>query len=737
VKREVDTMLSSTKQSQRRVAAFTLLELMISVALVLVLMLGVNEVFRLTGETVGAGQALSGALRDERAAQQVMSQDFAAAAPDAPFFIIRSQVAAAFRSAEDKQSNVGLTNVFGSATDPNGNSYAANPAYHDVNGDNKVSAPGNPNYVPGEISSPAIPDSRMHRIDTVTFFVRRPLNRATGNISGFNGSAAQYSDLLGSTSTEEAMVTYGHLRVPNNQFNGGNGTNGTIASDYFFDPGEPDTSALVKNDNNQYATQWLLGRSQVTLVPRLTGNGSQNYPGETAFAPSLPMASSLQKLQGVGLSGLGQNDYPELGKLLTPLAMNTAITAYSTTQNPLDPGSTAYASSTLSTPGGTTVTPQPGRAAGQGPVGIWDSRLDLAVGSIASFNRQFAMYRAAVPDPVYTQGLTPGAPPWPWFLPAVSNHAPLSAAQTSVSWLSATGTNAAADHYILGGTGNNVPQPTFVYRSSAVPFAPRSGSSLGQTLAQTNPILLPRVTQFIVEYAGDFISQDENQYTPGNPTVLNPNYHNILPYPQGAQPDGNIDYVYFRGQKRIRWYGLPRYVGSGNIIPFSRNGYVGPVVQGTATPPSTASTVGQPTQLPVTVKSNGGYTTYNNNPNINNMPDVVPLSDILTAIGNGNGPYIAPTIGIGGTSRIAAPFERVVLAATPGSSNAPYTQENYANPVAPGGNGQLLTPANANYICAWAGGGPKMIRITITLEDANSKNLTGGKTFEYIFNLPY
>src|SRR5688572_6673984 len=48
--------------------AFTLVELMISVVLVLLLILGINQVFRITADAVGAGQSMSSIVRDNRAA---------------------------------------------------------------------------------------------------------------------------------------------------------------------------------------------------------------------------------------------------------------------------------------------------------------------------------------------------------------------------------------------------------------------------------------------------------------------------------------------------------------------------------------------------------------------------------------------------------------------------------------------------------------------------------------------
>src|SRR5688500_5871632 len=84
---------------------FTLAELMISIALVLLLMLGINRVFQVTGEAVGTNAALSTAVRDGRAAQAVFSADFNAFALDSPAIIIRSERVSAFRNKADAEGD--------------------------------------------------------------------------------------------------------------------------------------------------------------------------------------------------------------------------------------------------------------------------------------------------------------------------------------------------------------------------------------------------------------------------------------------------------------------------------------------------------------------------------------------------------------------------------------------------------------------------------------------------------
>jgi type II secretory pathway pseudopilin PulG len=592
---------------------FTLVELMISILLVLLLILGINEVFRLTSQTISAGQAVSTALRDQRAARQVFDADLSNAAPDAPYFIIRNQVVSTFRSRDDE-----LT--------------ALNPA-QPWQVDNNADGDGTD---PGELRVPALPGPRMYRVDSITFFTRNQLRRQTGNINGrLTGGELDYRDLVGFSASGEALVNIGHLRQPNNQ-----------ATPTYYDPGEANRSSTDRNDNNRYATQWLLGRNQTLLVPFLRDSrGSTGHPGETAFAA-------------------------RAGTNLQPLAMNTAVVAKST----YDPGQGVgldYTAGSGNVALGTA-------ASNTNATFPWESTQDVAVTTLADFAQRLSTYRAQagynLEDPAAGR-FTPDV--WPWFMPAVSNVTP--------------------EHY---GPNNTVPA-TLLYRYHTFPFAVRNVNTIGTVLAQTSPVLLPRVTQHIVEYAGDFLKQDAN----GKIT--------------GIEADGQLDFVVFRGQRRIRWYGLPRYTGSGNVetTPASPNSYVGPRVQGTDALTITGDAA-----------PNGS----------NRMPDVVPLSDVIMS-------FRGSTNRDGASDNYAA-FERIIMPRDPINRTATRAnqwldpQDNYAN-ITPAnmssGTVDELTLPRALYVCAWVGGGPKLIRITLTLEDPSPRNLSAGQTYEYVYTLPY
>ncbi|HWB54329.1 MAG TPA: hypothetical protein VG722_09050, partial [Tepidisphaeraceae bacterium] len=79
---------------------------MVSIFLVLVLMVGIGEIFKLTSNTVGSGMAIGTMARDDRAAQVTMENDFAGADSDSPVFMILSERASAFLTKQDKLSDL-------------------------------------------------------------------------------------------------------------------------------------------------------------------------------------------------------------------------------------------------------------------------------------------------------------------------------------------------------------------------------------------------------------------------------------------------------------------------------------------------------------------------------------------------------------------------------------------------------------------------------------------------------
>jgi prepilin-type N-terminal cleavage/methylation domain-containing protein len=550
--------LPAVRQSQRH--AFTLIELMISIAMVVVLMLGITKVFSLTSQTAGATNQLSSFLRDSRAAQAVFYQDLSTAVSDgAPCMLLCSSRVSAFRNKADELG----------ARDWASNPIETNIRHIDLNGDNKEGD----TTIPGELIPTTATNNRSHRIDTFSFFSRQRLQRQTG---GYFNSPGPNTPLLAEMSANEAWIWYGHLQLPDN--------NGAFNANTL-----PGAGLSSSNPNNLYASQWILGR-----VATLLRNGNmidrKNIP--QAFIDKLPPVSPLPASPPL--------DFTSLHNLLEPLAGYSA-----------------------SNPSGYSIS---------------NSRYDLANTSIDDFNGRLNTWLA------YTS------------------------APTTDNWWG---------DLFCGGVIN----PRF----QANPFVTKPITAA--SLSQQAPVFLSGCTQFIVEYAGDFVSQDPNTGIVTNVYTNN-----------NGNGDGQIDFILTNVggniSKKIRWYGLPRDTdGSASRSP---DGFI-----------------------PVTTVA----------ANINQMVDVVPLRDIWrTSSTPGVAPYDTH-----------APFEKFTWTQGSGTTPAPASPPVLKD-VGNGGdytNGiSGMTPTD-QYICAFGPTDPKpkMIRITMTLDDPGG-TLPDGVTFQYVFTLP-
>ena len=219
------------KTAARRPTApgFTLIELMVSIALVLIIILGVNAIFKMASDAVGTGTALGAADRANRAAQTVFVNDIRTGAfVDGPMLLIRSERVGAFRNRADELAD-----------------RDNNVMTQDFNNDNNETGAG-------ELTLPLIYNNRNHRIDRMGFFSSDMYRRQTGTESA--GSSRFVDD----GSAMEAYIWYGHLDQPNGK---------ALATPGRFEhksPGERPTTASP-NPNNYYATDWILGRSVILL----------------------------------------------------------------------------------------------------------------------------------------------------------------------------------------------------------------------------------------------------------------------------------------------------------------------------------------------------------------------------------------------------------------------------------------------------------------------------------------
>jgi prepilin-type N-terminal cleavage/methylation domain-containing protein len=557
---------------------FTLIELMISIALVLLLILGVNQVFTYTTQAVGAGEAINDAIRGSRAAQAQMADDFAGIVPngtgvnDSGSMIISSRAYYAFRDAKD-QASLGTLSTFAATAQ------LPNAAYLDLNGDGIFGD----SAVNGEVIYPSTYNFRNHRLDTLSFFARGVFQRQTGN----NGT---FVDPL---TSHEAWIWYGHLQLPDN-----GGDDPSI--DY---PNNPPGSGVSTfpcmgssstNPNNYFGSKLTLGRVAMLLVQP---NASNAIPDS----------------QGVGQWYIQANNpfFPIFGSDNTKLY---------TSASPVAPEVNGFH--------------------------LMDSRVDLAGTTIQSFQQALAAQ------------VSTGYFPWP-------------------------------DSMMVG---SQTYSPTFVTRFRCKPFVTKPMTS--EAMAQASPVFLSGCSQFIVEFAGNFLTQDEDPshtLPPSGTPRTRTNWGDVT----GLATNPNLDRLDFTitypnytptnpgaPLKQIKWYGMPRST-TGHSYIYGPSPYIVAI------------------------------------PNSPNNADVVPVRDWLQNIYD-------PTNGSLGTpaSYTNASFEHVI---------PPLSEMiNYA-----GTSGLKPIDAQNGYVCAFGpfDPHPSLIRVTFTLDDPTGR-LPDGQTYQYIFKVP-
>ncbi|MCC6422202.1 MAG: prepilin-type N-terminal cleavage/methylation domain-containing protein [Phycisphaerales bacterium] len=420
-----------TIRSAARPRAFTLVELMVAIALVLILLVGINQVFKMTTDTVGAGQAINAASRDLRGAQSVFFNDLhGAVTSNPPVFMIRSQQTPAFRNQADQLGDRDYNQ-----TDTYANRIAQILSI-DLDNDGTEGEVG----VPGEIISPAIYNDRNHRTDMLMFFARGYYPRQTGNDGTFAANM----------SSNEAWIWYGHVKRPDFSSPAGSTNADALNPLQGYEsrtPGElPDFSKVPpdRNDDNFHAANWILGRV-VTLLRQ--PDGSDN----------------IYDLYGNSQVYL-KHWTSDPATVLSPLSINSVSS----------------------------------ESAASDRYNVAWSRYDLAGTTIDDFRQRLV---TAI-DPPYN--LTD------WWNTRFS----------------------------------------FRYQCNIIPARPLSS----QSIARTVPAFLPSCSQFIVEYAGDFLTQEND------PT--NTNYGQV----KSAGSDGKIDYFISNGVAQTRWYGLPRDINGDGVI---------------------------------------------------------------------------------------------------------------------------------------------------------------------------
>lgn len=568
---------------------FTLVEVLISIGIALVLIVGISQIFALAQKTSGAGVSLVSAIESQRSIQNTLVEDMRnmVTGTGSPGLVIGSYSIPAFRNKLDAQANRGSVVQFNDTQGSGSLPYTASPAQaYEVN-------------------------DRIHRLDRLCFFAR----------GHYESQTADPPNYVSHVTSAEAFIWLGHLALPNNQAitdwdpQSPAGNNSPLADPAidFVNPGASNglggsLGPVSSNDNNAYASDWILSREVILLTP---------------FRNPQPV------------TGFQYTD-----RTSCPLSMWPAAVSTSTVGAPQAP--------------------------------LYSSRYDvyyfpLILGDPLNICKQ--VY-STNPDFVDT-----------WW----QNVSGLFPAPVKPSYVYIDRRYYANPFPTKPGAGS---KNYSAY--SKDPAAWMSGAA-----AQTAPIFVRGCSQFVVEYAGNFLTQNQD--------TTSSNFGKIIA--AAPDPSGKLDFIPVwdasigTWRRQIRWYGFPRDVdGDGQVALNVVSPFPG---QSKAVPLQPAY-------------------------------DTVPLNDVITAAGLLPNPYRdVPGKSLG--------FEKSCPTDTYANGNM--TSMNFIpTPTRP--PDPMRPYRSSPYVCAWDPGAPataeprpKMIRIVIGIDDPSGR-LNSQQLFEYVFTLP-
>ena len=487
-----------TSRRGRR-AGFTLVELMISLALVLLLTVAMTRIFGVTARAISKGTAVGEVVRGLDALRTALQLDFTGAEAGVgydpyrdvkgilplsrqPAIIISSKTYTTFLDEADAKSD--------SDGDPT-TVDRDNDGVDETAANQKLT-----NFQTGR---------RWFRGDRLSFFARGDYK------SQANLNPAADSAFIGDVTSPEAWVWYGHGRV----YNGGGDINLSIN---YKDPGKGDPTAsgdpALYNPNNFYASDWLLLRNAILLKAPVDHDATANNQDTVVDANNNPILHmDIYTANGTPWS----LDNPRNPKTLTYNSGNGSIANVA----PLRSGNAVYYFDPANNGSANAKNAQQPYYTRN--YLIQHSRVDVAGLTAPAFREHL--------DAIQQYVDASGAAPFNriWYGPSRR------------TWYDQLFATEAAN-------ASNAP-PTFPYSENRFWVNPTLLRPLdpGET-SQAASLLLPGCTQFAVEYAGDFLTQNANGTL--NTAVTG-----------GREPDGVIDFnVDANGVPHTRWYGLPRDV---------------------------------------------------------------------------------------------------------------------------------------------------------------------------------
>ena len=691
---------------------------MLSLFIALLLLLGLNAIFTASTKTIQAGTALNDATRNARAVGPIFFNDLRNCATDSPAFVISSCYVPQFLSKSDATASGAQAGQLPTVTVTALSGGASQSTVYPVTG--------------------CLLGDHLHRCDSLSFFARGLFKRKTADGPNF---------LASTTTSDEAFIHYGHIRI--------------LANDGQTYIGPDDYAGLAA----PYASSWVLGRNAILLSD-----------------------SSVLNASAKDLGGLPEWYF----------GSGTALSAFGSYPSNIPSNIPPLGYSALS--GGNRASPS---------VRLQSSRYDLAGATIDEFrsiitNAAYNQGQETLPvtstatsayytwwlplvyqcyysgvDINNTSGGTAyytGPASFPYYTPEISglpyNAAPLASSGIALptpyntSTLSvSTSLGRPAVPPSAGNYAFNIPNPN---GGTANPnqWLPRFRFQGSNTLSQSpetsndqaglSPYLLEHVSQFIVEYAGDFVTQDNS---------TGPNSGNVT----DTVPDGQIDWVYAtKGDwNAATTYSLGDYVlvpqPAGGVFYYcaTNTGYVSPYLNVKQLPATSAGywtqvnlAGGTPPPPPRQIRwygmprdvtgsgqvfsSSRVYTGVTTVPTANELNNVVPLADVwMTSANNPGRPLPYEVEQPGPTSNLASlniAVPNPVLAQPVKTAIPDYAATAYTATTAPVPTNSYLNPQYARYTAVWRNDVPAMVRILMKVDDPNGA-MQDGPWFEYVFKL--
>ena len=614
---------------------FTLTELMIAVALVLLLTVAMTKIFATTRQAISKGTAVDQTVRGLDAGRTAIQIDLTGTdtigyAPgldqggivpseQMPFLMIASMYVATWPNEQAARADVDYVAAPDLTDDADQNNWTVWAATLDLNNDGEDDN-GPDGFISGVGTgefNPLAYGLRTFRTDQITYFTKGKFETQSGD------DVARY-DL----DANAAMVTIGHGKLFNGDYAVENSTLGYGAPG-MYGTGSSSTSPRAENRNNRFADKFVLVR-RMQLLKSFNAADADGSP--------------------TIIDRLGQPVNHYRANWADPNDPTGSVT-------PLDFNSQAVFG------GNVDQTPRPVNNFNG------ESRYDVAGVTLGTFRDRMR----AVTD--QSSGSAYRDP----FL--ASDSLGRGPATTSPWWTSFPFT-----HFQR-------------YWSRQV----AEGQTDSRTLSQRSNVLLDGARQFMVEYAGDYLTQDAN----GRVTAVG--------------GDGVVDFAVIdtdptnvvSGPRRTLYYGFPRDVDG--------DGYIGGVAGGLDADPAANSFI------PGSV-------------------DVVPLRTILSALPAAVNP----------TNQFAAPFEKTFpLAVEPQfymRANNVVSPAETVYPINRASNGVITNSfpnGEARYTCAWSPWdvdgnnagvwnynlAPQLLRFIIQATDDRGR-LENGITQELVYRVP-